>query len=168
MGSQPPYQPLGQPVGWDQPGQQLWQTATGASYGPPQPPAAPVLASFWRRFAAYLIDWLVVAVVGGVLYVLGIQPSLLRLIQLLFNLAYFAYFWSQHGQTPGMMALGIRVIQYDGDKLGFGRTLLRWTVLFLLGVTLLIPLISVFMVAFGQRKQGLHDLAAGSVVVRRS
>jgi uncharacterized RDD family membrane protein YckC len=62
------------------------------------------------------------------------------------------------GQTPGMALAGLRCISIrDGGAIGLGRALLRAVLL-----ALLIP--AVFL--DGDRR-GLHDRAAGSVVILR-
>ena len=76
---------------------------------------------------------------------------------------YFAGFESSARQaTPGKRVLGIRVTDEDGDRLSFVFTSVRFCAKLLAG-----PLLVGFLIAaFNARKQALHDMAAGSLVVR--
>jgi uncharacterized RDD family membrane protein YckC len=61
------------------------------------------------------------------------------------------------------MALGIIVTDLEGRRIGFGRATGRY---FAKILSALILGIGFLMVAFTQRKQGLHDMIAGTLVVR--
>ena len=76
--------------------------------------------------------------------------------------AYFVLFWSAAGQTPGMRLLGVRVRGPDGEGLSIGRSLLR-----LVGLLLaIVPMFVGFLpVLFTERRRGLPDYLAGTVVV---
>ena len=65
--------------------------------------------------------------------------------------------------TPGKMVFGLRVQTVDGQQVGFGRATGRF-----LGkiISSLIACIGFLMIAFTERKQGLHDMIAGTLVVR--
>ena len=88
--------------------------------------------------------------VGGVAYVL-------------WTIGYFVTFWSTTGQTPGNRLLQIRVCRgSDRDVLRPRKALLR------LGAMMVcaIPLFAGFLpVLVDNRRRGLHDMVAGSVVV---
>lgn len=84
-------------------------------------------------------------------------------ICLLWSTAYFLTFWCATGQTPGNRVLGIRVcIAEDGSALRPARALLR-----LIALTLCaIPIFAGFLpILFNDRRRGLHDMLAGTVVV---
>ena len=72
-------------------------------------------------------------------------------------------FWAWRGQTPGKMALRIRVVGVDGHPIGVGRAIVRYagylasTLVFLGGY---------LMIGLTPRKQGLHDKIARTYVVR--
>lgn len=66
--------------------------------------------------------------------------------------------------TLGKLALGIKVTDLNGRRIGFGRATGRHFGKFISTLTLLIGYI---MVAFTQKKQGLHDMMAGCLVVNR-
>ena len=78
--------------------------------------------------------------------------------------AYFVTFWSTTGQTPGARIMRFRVLApgATGGHIGPRRALVR-----LLGMILAaIPLLAgYFMVLFDDRRRGLHDRLARTVVV---
>lgn len=121
-------------------------------------------AGFWIRVVAYLIDAVILAVINTVINLIlrDSATSAGSLINFLIDLAYFTYFWSQRGQTLGMMVLNLRVIRTDGSQLTVGRAIGRY---FALILSFLIIFIGVIMVAFDSRKQGLHDKLADTLVV---
>src|SRR5262249_34072685 len=75
--------------------------------------------------------------------------------------AYFVLFWSTVGQTPGMRVTRQRVTRSNGLRVGFLRALVRFFVL-TFGFVLLI--VNAVVMLFHERRRGLHDLAAGTVV----
>jgi uncharacterized RDD family membrane protein YckC len=81
---------------------------------------------------------------------------------LLLQIVYFAGFWATVGQTPGMRAMHVRVQVGRGGTPGYGRSLLR-----LAGLALaIIPCFAGFLPALvDDRRRGLHDFIAGTVVV---
>lgn len=148
-----------------------------------------VLAGFWRRLAALFIDSMVVGfayylvmIVGMV--ILGIGGAVLMrgtgsdgmaamfgvmaLVYLLYpviSAAYYAGFESSSKQaTLGKMAVGIKVTDLDGRRLTLGRALGRWLAAALNYLTLYVGYL---MAAFTDRKQGLHDKVASTLVVDR-
>ena len=62
------------------------------------------------------------------------------------------------------MALWIKVTDLGGNKIGFGKATGRHFGKILSGIILGIGFI---VVAFIQKKQGLHDIMAGSLVVNK-
>jgi len=75
---------------------------------------------------------------------------------------YFVMFWSTVGQTPGMRMMDLRVTTAGGEPPSVGRSLVR-----IAGLALaIIPLFAGFLtVLVDDRRRGLHDLLAGTVVV---
>ncbi len=93
-------------------------------------------------------EWLVGVLLGsGWLLVVGV---------------YFVLFWSTAGQTPGMRLLHLRVRGPTGDTPSIGRSLVR-----LVGLVLaIVPFFAGFLpVLFTDRRRGLPDFLAGTVVV---
>ncbi len=144
---------------------------------PPPPPATSVVteyAGFWRRVAASLIDGLLISAVTAPITLVtfssytdpGNQAAgapyypIITIAQWL----YFALMESSSKQaTLGKMALGIRVTDLNGNRIGFGKATGRYFGKILSGLILGIGFL---MVAFTERKQGLHDMLAGTLVVK--
>ena len=76
--------------------------------------------------------------------------------------SYFVLFWSAAGQTPGMRLLHVRLRGPTGDTPSIPRSLVR-----LVGLVLaIVPLFAGFVpVLFTQRRRGLPDFLAGTVVL---
>ncbi len=145
----------------------------------PMPPAAPVLtveldyAGFWRRAAAYLIDSVLL---GGVELMLATSAFVLagNDIHALANVspvsaaiawAYFAIFESSPARgTPGKLAFGLSVGDVHGDPITFRRASVRNA---LKAVSWLVLGLGFVLAAFTPRKQALHDLLAGTLVLRK-
>lgn len=137
-------------------------------------------AGFWMRFAAAFID--------GVL-VLGITSLASLAIALAFGLVtqsiwvailigylafligsivirwlYFAKMESSPKQaTFGKRSLGIKVTDLEGRRISFGRATGRHFAKF---ISELGYFIGYIMIAFTKKKQGLHDIIAGTLVVK--
>jgi len=80
-------------------------------------------------------------------------------------LVYFAAMESSPLQgTLGKMALGIKVVDSTGSRVGFGQ---RADVGRQVGFRTLILTIGWWMAAFTPKRQALHDMMAGCVVIRR-
>jgi len=75
--------------------------------------------------------------------------------------SYFVVFWSVGGQTPGMRAMHVLVTKVDGGALSLGRSIVRvmW-----LGLCIIPFFLGFLPVLFNERRRGLHDLVAGTVV----
>jgi uncharacterized RDD family membrane protein YckC len=110
-------------------------------------------ASFGRRLLALLIDWLLCTAVASLL-VESLRANPWPQLGI-FVLAH-AFFAGLFGQTIGMALARIRCVSIaDGGAIGIPRALVRAA---LLG--LLVPA----MISDGDGR-GLHDRAAGSIVV---
>ncbi len=125
-------------------------------------------AGFWIRFFAYLIDAIIVGIVGGILGAF-IDPDPASpgrsSVNLLLGLAYFVYFWSAQGtgQTLGMRVLNLKVVRTDGSALSYTQAFIRYIGLIIASIPLLIGLI---WAAFDANKQGWHDKIADTYVVK--
>jgi uncharacterized RDD family membrane protein YckC len=79
---------------------------------------------------------------------------------------YFALMESSSRQgTLGKMALGIKVTDLSGNAISFGRATVRH---FGKILSTIILLAGYLMVAFTAKKQGLHDMIAGCLVVKQT
>lgn len=127
-------------------------------------------AGFWKRFVALLIDALILYLPLGVvqLVVQSVDPMLGALFYIPYLIAawlYFALQESSSGQgTLGKRAMGIRVTDLEGRRIGFGRATARHVAALINYVTLYI---GYAMAGWTRRKQGLHDMVASTLVVNR-
>jgi uncharacterized RDD family membrane protein YckC len=100
--------------------------------------------------------------------VMGIVSLILTFaaISLVLTWLYHAYFESSDWQaTPGKRVMSIYVTDMNGQRLSFLHATGRF---FAKIITGLIPLgIGYIMAGFTERKQALHDMIAGTLVVRR-
>ncbi len=126
-------------------------------------------AGFGIRFAALIIDAVVLGIVVAILSLVNItsitDPSASgTIIQTLISFAYYIIFTATTGQTLGKMALGIMVVDANGGKLAIGKVILRETIgKFVSFVTLFIGFI---IVRFDAKNQGFHDKIASSYVIK--
>jgi uncharacterized RDD family membrane protein YckC len=152
------------------------------------PVAAPVVGAgyggFWIRVVAAIIDGIllrvVVAPVGMIFGGLGLAGGMMSgiphmglgllgggvtIILVLFgSWLYEALMESSSYQaTLGKMIFGMKVTDLNGNRISFGRATGRHFAKWLSGMILGIGYI---MVGFTERKQGLHDLLAGTLVRR--
>ncbi|HEY6986256.1 MAG TPA: RDD family protein [Rhodanobacteraceae bacterium] len=143
------------------------------------PAGAAIHAGFWRRCAAYTIDYfitLVASYVVGLIAGFGLAvgqgaagamaaPTVGGILGLIVGWLYFALQESSAAQaTLGKRALGIKVTDDSGRRIGFGRATGRFFGKLLSGLILAIG----FMLAgWTARKQALHDMLAGTLVVFR-
>ena len=131
-------------------------------------------AGFWTRFIAYVLDMIVVyslasllnTVSFGVLNrqfdfpILG-EESLSYVIVMFTYFISMTYFFSQ---TLGKMIMKIKVETNRGDKLSFADVVYRELVGRLL--TIFLAYLPYLAVAFTNKKKGLHDFIADTVVVK--
>lgn len=80
----------------------------------------------------------------------------------LWSAGYFVVFWSTTGQTPGDRLLRIRVATSRGGVLRPRRALVRFAGLTLAALPLMLGYL---MILVDDRRRGLHDVLARSVVV---
>ncbi len=121
-------------------------------------------AGFWVRFAAYIIDAVILFVVGAIIWgFTDLSYAADRLVGWIIAVTYTVGFWTWRGQTPGKMALSVKIVRTDGRPVGPGKAILRYLGYY---VSAIILLIGFFMIAFDSRKQGLHDKIAETYVVR--
>ena len=88
-----------------------------------------------------------------------------QLVSLFGGWLYYALMESSRFQgTLGKMAVQIKVTDLEGNRVSFGRATGRY---FGKLVSALVLFIGYIMVAFTEKKQGLHDIMAGCLVVRK-
>ncbi len=125
----------------DWPGRRLGLPQTG-SHSP---------APAWRRFLALLVDWFMCLAIAGLFG--SDNPILAPTIFAVENFLLVATL----GYSVGHRIVGIEVRRLDGHVPGFAKSLIRAVL-----VVLVIPAL-----IFDRDHRGLHDLAAGTVILRR-
>lgn len=138
-------------------------------------------AGFWIRVVAALVDAVILIVLQVFLsfllgmvtagFSIGMNEQGLTALSLVYSLfgtvlsmAYYVFFTGYSGQTPGKMAVRVKVIRTDGVDIGFGRAFFREVLgKFVSGIILGIGYL---MVAFDAQKQGLHDKIANTYVIK--
>jgi uncharacterized RDD family membrane protein YckC len=135
-------------------------------------------ASFWTRLLAALIDLLALSLVQFA-FLYFFEPRFFLLPQAYFNgpasfrfyfvagvasLLYFSFFECSTWQaTPGKRLLGIKVVSLRGEPIPILPAVCRFLAKLL---SLAILGLGILMILWTPRKQGLHDLLIGSLVVR--
>jgi len=154
-------------------------------------------AGFWRRFVAYIIDYIIIYTVQSFLVVpvLGIigldlfnktsqggdmsssdaismvmtviaAASALFVLVFILQVLYYSFMEaSKYQGTVGKIALGLIVTDAAGNKLDFTKALVRNLSKIISSIILGIGYI---MAGFTDKKQALHDMIAGTLVVRKS
>lgn len=151
---------------------------------------------FWLRLVALIIDslvlgmlqWIVIIPVLGLLGfsfyagsgmdmddpesaagLVGMAMAGVGVLWLLFTavtVLYFAFMESSKYQgTLGKMALGLVVTDMNGNKLDFSKALVRNLCRIISNLTFLVGYI---VAAFTEKRQALHDLIAGTLVLRKN
>jgi uncharacterized RDD family membrane protein YckC len=134
-------------------------------------------AGFWLRLVAAIIDSVILVIIMVLpAFYLGSQirmgssenvGSHLVLWQFAGTIIPFLYFTllesSALQATPGKMALGLKVTDLDGNQISFVRAVGRQLGKIVSGLILNIGYI---MAGFTEEKQALHDMIAGTLVVR--
>ncbi|MCY4582455.1 MAG: RDD family protein [Chloroflexi bacterium] len=145
-------------------------------------------ASRLQRFIAFVIDAIVLIVIVGVLSAIGIvefaaseeASTTDSLIQAMIVVGYYVILTVAFGATLGKMAMGMKVVDRDGNKAGAGPVLIREIVARALGTLLTVVvgagignlvgaavgIVIVIMILFDERRQGLHDKIGGTFVVK--
>ena len=134
---------------------------------------------FWKRVIAYLIDAFIIAfpvtmIFGTVIpqtmmtenvQVTSVAVSMPQVIMLVASWVYFAGLESSAWQaTVGKKMLGMQVTDTSGERIDFIKATIRYFAKILSSFILMIGFI---MVAFTEKKQGLHDFIAGTVVLKQ-
>ncbi len=140
---------------------QSYESAPQAPPGPPPGGPSGPRANFGQRLAAYLIDAILIGVVVVALYYIS---TILYLIGGLGAIAYWVVLVGNgRGQTVGMMALNIRVVDTaTGGPIGYGRAFLRALMMWIGSIPLYLGW---FWMLWDSEKQTWHDKVANTFVV---
>ena len=170
-------------------------TPIARPYGYAASPSFPgvAYAGFWLRVVAHFIDGILAGIVFVILFLIAFAmvgpgrfralaegsnpeefftPEVIAIIVMLAGtsivMMWLYYAWmesSTYQGTLGKMALGLTVTDLEGRRISFGRATGRY---FGKIVTGFIPLgIGYAMAGFTEKKQALHDIIAGCLVLRK-
>lgn len=135
-------------------------------------------AGFWKRFAAFIIDLIIIAVCPVlIIFSFGIILDLsevnnLEMIDKIHSYISIAVPWlyfslmesSPMQATLGKMAFGIKVTDLNGKRVSFGKATGRHIGKIISMFTFFVVFL---MIAFTNKKQGLSDMIAGCLVVNK-
>lgn len=171
------------------------QAAAPARAYAPAPPVAyapsSIYGGFWIRFLAHVVDHIILGAVAAPLFFVMVLPTILRIAQqadrdqepspeLIITIVssvfvyialafvgqwlYEALLTSSSWQgTIGKKILRLKVVDEAGNRIGFGRATGRFFAKILSSMFFCIGFI---MIGFTERKTGLHDMLAGTRVLR--
>ena len=150
-------------------------------------------AGFWLRFVAYLIDDIIIGAIGFVISLpfigtiifsgialseldsceeskfLGIAGIVGTVLLLAITIAAVGWFYfalmesSKQQATLGKMVLGLKVTDMEGNKISFARATGRY---FGKIISNMIFMIGYILAGLTEKKQALHDMIAGCLVIR--
>jgi len=124
-------------------------------------------ARFGRRFAAELVDSIIIIILGGILAFIvdffynmnGHSGTLFIALFFIIFLIYEAGMESSFQQaTLGKKAFGVIVTDMNGNRISFGQASMRFI------IKNVIPF-AFITILFTKKKQGFHDIIAGTLVI---
>lgn len=152
-------------------------------------------AGFWIRFGANIIDGIIIGIPTGVLMTIvsffwfstaSVQETMLEpdyeptggevlaymggtffmlFLAILISFLYYTLLHSSKWQgTVGKKLLNIKVINLHGERISFGKASGRYFATIISGIIFYIGYI---MAGFTEKKQALHDMIAGTLVVKK-
>lgn len=128
-----------------------------------------------RRVTAYILDlilifglWLALSLVFGVVGILtfGALTPLGLVVLAILPVAYHTVFIGRNGATPGMGVFDLEVRSWTGRRPDYSQAFLT-TVLFYASISLTVWLV-LLVPLFTDRNRTLHDILAGTIVLRRA
>ena len=134
-------------------------------------------AGFWARFVAAFLDGIILLIISILIgFAFGLVFGLAggnaeaagaigNVLGIIINWLYYALQESSPSQaTLGKQAMGLVVTDLEGKRISFGRATGRH---FAKIISTLILLIGYIMAAFTEKKQALHDMMAGTLVLKK-
>jgi uncharacterized RDD family membrane protein YckC len=151
-------------------------------------------AGFWIRLVAQIIDSIIFYIISfipsfmfGFLSAAVFNFKLTTPAYIAIGIISVMLYWlyqslfisSKYMATPGKMVVGIKVTDLEGNRISFSRATLRYLfkngigdlgnilgyILIWLNVLLIFTLVSPLFMPFNVKKQALHDMLAGTLVV---
>lgn len=152
-------------------------TNTAVSHSPQYDDSEFEYAGFWIRFAACIVDNLIIMIIFAPYWFYSYQQMAAMpvdqmplysagdaILHLVIGAA-VVWFWVKKGATPGKMLFGLQVRDAKtGQFISVPRALLRY---FSYLISYLILCLGFIWAGFDKKKQGWHDKIAKTVVVKR-
>lgn len=152
-------------------------TNTAVSHSPQYDDSEFEYAGFWIRFAACIVDNLIIMIIFAPYWFYNYQQMAAMpvdqmplysagdaILHLVIGAA-VVWFWVKKGATPGKMLFGLQVRDAKtGQFISAPRALLRY---FSYLISYLILCLGFIWAGFDKKKQGWHDKIAKTVVVKR-
>lgn len=163
-----------------------YAAAPPVAYAPPS-----IYGGFWIRLLAHLIDHVILGAIAAPLFFIIALPTIVRVAHeaernqqpspemimailssvFLYAAIAFAGQWlyealltsSSWQGTIGKRVLRLKVVDEAGNRIGFGRATGRFFAKILSSMFFCIGFI---MIGFTERKRGLHDMLAGTLVMK--
>jgi uncharacterized RDD family membrane protein YckC len=148
----------------------MWTSVT------PEQPEHTVYAGFWWRVLAFVLDWIVLTVADSIItFAIQVQAwehdayayrGMIGVNSFIIWLLYFPLMESSRLRaTLGKLVCGLVVVDDNGRQLGFSRAFGRN-----LGKTVsaVILMVGFMMAGWTHRKQALHDMMAGCLVLKKT
>jgi len=149
-------------------------TASQSSFATPEwePPPTTRFTGIALRAVALLSDLALWSVYWGILLSAGesLNGTILSLLLIVPPLLYFPLAWGSFGTTVGMRLLRLQIVRAsDGSRISYGTAAVRAVVcLVLAGLSVALVGIALFALPMvtDQRRRGIHDRMAGTLVIR--
>jgi uncharacterized RDD family membrane protein YckC len=146
-------------------------TAEPITFAAPAHTRSTSFAGFWIRALAYVIDTLIIVIASEIIlqclkYFAGNYDlaAMAAVLPFLISFVYMTILWSAAQATIGQKFCGLQIVDaMTWRKISFWRAAGRW---FALLLAMSILFVGVIMVAFTEGKRGLHDIIAGTFVVK--
>lgn len=120
-----------------------------------------IYAGFWRRFSAFVIDFVILIVPGLILSFIIPYPAI-AVIGYLYHCIFNS---SVLMATPGKVMMGIAVVDEKGNQLTLLKSSIRYVCSF---ISAMFFCIGYIMSLFTSKRQTLHDLVTSSVVILKT
>ena len=125
-------------------------------------------AGFFLRFLGFFVDLFLLSILlSPVLYIFRVLN-----LEELYNFVFFILVWLYYSTlessrlqgTIGKFLIGIKVVDYNNNRIDFTKATLRY-------VSSLLSMMFLFfgylMILFTEKKQSLHDIISKTLVVRK-
>ncbi|WP_341751462.1 RDD family protein [Candidatus Tisiphia endosymbiont of Piscicola geometra] len=138
-----------------------------------------IYCGFWRRSIAVVLDrifliiFLLICIIMILLSNLPLADTLSdsfisTSIILSLTILYDPIFESSSIQaTLGCYILGMKIINEDGTRISFLKSLIRFIILALISSTVILGIISIICMICTNKKKFLHDMICGTRMVKR-